>query len=99
MQVLFRKEAQAEFEEAQSYYEQKEAGLGEDFAESVRHVLRRVLTQPESGRVEFRDVRRVILKRFHYKLLYTVETDHILVLAVAHQRRQPQYWLSRITKR
>lgn len=98
MQVLFKREAQSEFEEAKSYYEQKEAGLGDDFAESVRHALRLVLTQPKCGRVEFRDVRRVILKRFHYKLLYTVETDHVLVLAVAHQRRQPQYWLSRIKR-
>jgi|ERR1035437_3309309 plasmid stabilization system protein ParE len=99
MQARFAREAQAEFEEVQRYYEQEEAGLGEAFAESVRQGLRFVLAQPASGRIEFEDVRRVILKRFPYKLLYTVEPDHRLVVAVAHQRRQPQYWLSRVTKK
>jgi toxin ParE1/3/4 len=99
MKALFAKEAQTEFEEAQCYYEDKEAELGEAFAESVRQGLRLVLAQPKSGRTEFEDVRRVILKRFPYKLLYTVESDHLMVVAVAHQRRQPHYWLSRFVKK
>jgi plasmid stabilization system protein ParE len=99
MKVLFAKEAQSEFEEARCDYEDKEVGLGEALAESVRQGLRLVLAQPKSGRIEFEDVRRVILRRFPYKLLYTIESDHLMVVAVAHQRRQPHYWLSRITKK
>ncbi len=99
MKALFAKEAQAELEEGQHYYEHKEAGLGEEFTESVRQGLRLVLAQPEAGRIEFEDVRRVILKRFPYKLLYIVESDHLMVVAVAHQRRQPHYWLSRVAKK
>lgn len=99
MKALFAKEARSEFEEAQCYYEDKETGLGEAFSESVRQGLRLVLAQPKSGRIEFEDVRRVILKRFPYKLLYIVESDHLMVVAVAHQRRESQYWLSRIAKK
>jgi plasmid stabilization system protein ParE len=99
MKALFAREAQTEFEEAQCYYENKEAGLGEAFAESVRQGLRIVLSRPAAGRIEFEDVRRVILKRFPYKLLYIVESDHLMVVAVAHQSRQSQYWLSRIAKK
>ena len=99
MKALFAREAQTEFEEAQCHYENKEAGLGEAFAESVRQGLRIVLSRPAAGRVEFEDVRRVILKRFPYKLLYIVESDHLMVVAVAHQSRQSQYWLNRIAKK
>ena len=58
--------------------------------------LRRVLAQPESCPVEFEDIRRAALKRFPYKLLYSVETDHLYVIAVAHQHRKPGYWHDRI---
>ena len=70
--------------------------LGDDFTEMVRQGLRRVLAQPESCTVEFDDVRRRVLKRFPYKLLYSVETDHLYVIAVAHQHRKPGYWHDRI---
>lgn len=40
-------------------------------------------------------IRRLILSRFPYKLLYSVEADHIYVIAVAHQHREPNYWTDR----
>ncbi|MGB4116907.1 MAG: type II toxin-antitoxin system RelE/ParE family toxin [Polaromonas sp.] len=99
MKAVFNKEAQSEFNEAQAYYALIDAELKEAFAESVRQGLRLVLAQPASGRIEFEDVRRVVLKRFPYKLLYIIEADHLLVVAVAHQRRQPEYWFNRIANK
>lgn len=99
MKAVFSKEALAEFNGAKAYYALKSAELEEAFADSVRQGLRLVLAQPASGRIEFEDVRRVILKRFPYKLLYIIEVDHLLVVAVAHQRRQPEYWLNRVTNK
>lgn len=99
MNAVFAEEALAEFNEAKAYYALKDAELEEAFADSVRQGLRLVCAQPESGRIEFEDVRRVILKRFPYKLLYIVEADRLLVVAVAHQRRQPEYWFNRVTSK
>lgn len=99
MWASFSRQAQAEFDEVLRYYEHEKNGLGEAFAESVRQGLRRVLAQPASCPIEFEDVRRVVLKRFPYKLLYTIEIDHLHVVAVAHQHRQPEYWHSRIVKK
>ena len=96
MQAIFDPQAQAEFDDVYLYYNQQKTGLGEDFAESVRLGLRRILVQPESCAIEFGDVRRVVLRRFPYKLLYSVETDHRYVIAVAHQHRKPGYWRDRI---
>jgi len=31
--------------------------------------------------------------KFPYKLLYSVEKDHVLVIAIAHQHRKPDYWI------
>ena len=96
MRVIFDPQAQAEFDDVCRYYNPQKTGLGDDFTEMVRQGLRRVLTQPESCTVEFDDVRRRVLKRFPYKLLYSVETAHLYVIAVAHQHRKPSYWHDRI---
>lgn len=97
MRALFDPQAQTEFNEARQQYELKNAGLGEEFAESVRQGLRRVLAQPLSCPIEVSVFRRLVLKRFPYKLMYSVEADYVYVLAVAHQRQQQNYWYSRIS--
>ena len=96
MRVVFDPQAQAEFDDVRRYYNRQKTGLGDDFTEMVRQSLRRVLAQPESCPVEFEDIRRAALKRFPYKLLYSIETDHLYVIAVAHQHRKPGYWQDRI---
>ena len=64
MQAIFDPQAQAEFDDVYLYYNQQKTGLGEDFAESVRLGLRRILVQPESCAIEFGDVRRVSAETF-----------------------------------
>jgi len=41
------------------------------------------------------EVRRALVRRFPYGVFYVVEGQALLVLAVAHVRRQPAYWLAR----
>jgi hypothetical protein len=45
--------------------------------------------------VERGEIRKCLLHKFPYKLLYSIEADHILILAVAHQHREPEYWTDR----
>ena len=98
MRVLFSPEARLEFEEAERYYDRQLAGLGAGFREEVRDALRRVRRWPLASPVERGGIRRTLLGRFPYKLLYAIETDHIYILAVAHQHRKPDYWVSRMVK-
>jgi len=95
MRVVFDPLAKQELEEARDHYNQQQPGLGAEFQEAVKDSLRRLREWPESGAVEVQNIRRAVLRRFPYKLLYAVGTDHLIVLAVAHQYRQPGYWLSR----
>ncbi len=95
MKLIFSPEARLEFEEAERYYERQTPGLGAAFRVAVKEALSRLRTWPFSCPVERGDIRRLMLSRFPYKLLYSVETDHLYVLAVAHQHREPGYWAER----
>lgn len=98
MRVVFSPEARQEFEEAECYYSQQVPGLGERFRAEVRSALTRIRTWPLSCPAESGDIRRLILPRFPYKLLYSVEADHIYVIAVAHQHREPHNWTPRLDR-
>jgi plasmid stabilization system protein ParE len=95
MRVVFAPEARDEFVDAERYYEEQLPGLGARFRGEVRVALRRARAWPLSCPIERGDIRRLILTRFPYKLLYSIESEHLYVLAVAHQHRQPNYWVGR----
>ena len=92
MRVAFSPEARQEFEEAERYYNQ----LGSQFREEVRAALPRLRIWLLSCPIERGEIRRLTLSRFPYKLLYSVESDHVYVISVAHQHREPNYWIERI---
>lgn len=95
MRVVFAQEAQLEFEEAKRYYRLQLPSLEHQLREEIRSALRRLRTWPLAFPVERGDIRRVLLRRFPYKLLYSIETDHLYIIAGAHQHRKPNYWFGR----
>lgn len=96
MHIIFSPEARFEFEEAERYYNRLAAYLGKEFRSEVRSALPRLQRWPLSFAMESDEIRRLLLSRFPYKLLYSIESDHIYVIAVAHQHREPNYWVDRI---
>lgn len=70
--------------------------LGDRFAAEVRSAIRRVVETPERWRVLEEDVRRCLVRVFPYSVLYTIEADFILIVAVMHGKRQPGYWRYRL---
>lgn len=99
MRLIFSREARLEFEEAERYYRRELPGLEQQLREEVRSALRRLCSWPMAFPVEQGDIRRVLFRRFPYKLLYSLETDHIYIIAVAHQHRRPNYWIGRTETR
>lgn len=95
MRLVFSPEAQLEFEEAEQYYRLQFPGLDHHLREEIRSALRRLRSWPLAFPVEQGDIHRVLLRRFPYKLLYSIEADHLYVIAVAHQHRKPNYWFGR----
>ena len=95
MRVIFSKYAKQELEDAIHYYELEYSGLGKRFKEEVRRATLRIAEYPEAWSVERGEVRKCLLHKFPYKLLYSIEEYLIFVIAVAHQHRKPDYWVAR----
>ena len=93
MKILFSKFAKNELDDAVSFYETELAGLGLRFKEEIRSSISRIKEHPEAWSIEKGDVRKALLHRFPYKILYSLEKDHIVILAIAHQHRKPNYWV------
>jgi plasmid stabilization system protein ParE len=92
----FHPEAEAELLAAARFYEGKSKGLGLDFLAEVRQAARGIAARPNSGRKFSRRLRRILVPRFPYGLLYRVEPALVFIVAVAHLHRRPGYWLRRL---
>ena len=99
MRHEFHPEAALEFEEAVRFYKERGRNLGKRFAREVKTTIRKIVATPERWRVLEEDVRRCLVHVFPYSVLYTIEADYILVIAVAHAKRQPGYWRHRLEDR
>lgn len=95
MRVEFHPEALAEFRAAAEYYATRQTGLGDRFVNAVEAAVAHVVAAPESWRIIEDNIRRCLTKVFPYAVLYSIEPDHILIVAVMHCSREPGYWHSR----
>lgn len=99
--VRVEPEARTEIEDAATWYESCRPGLADDFSTAVEEILAKVAerpaafpplldTDPEMG------LRRALLQRFPYSIVFLETAEEIRVVAVAHMKRRPGYWLSRV---
>lgn len=91
----FHRLAEYELNEAAQYYDLKEPGLGAAFLEEIDRCLQSVQAAPEAGVILGGTVRRRLLRRFPYALLYKIKPSGIRVLAVMNLKRRPTYWVGR----
>lgn len=96
MNYRFHPEALGEFQAASIYYGEQQRGLGERYISAVQAAIGRIIDSPLLGRILEEEVRRYLTKVFPYAVLYTVEDDYILIVAVMHCHREPGYWLHRV---
>lgn len=91
MKYRFHPEALREFQAAATYYEKHQLGLGRRFTSAVQVAIDHIVASPQSWRILEEDVRRYLTKVFPYAVLYTVEHDYVLIVAVMHCHREPGY--------
>jgi toxin ParE1/3/4 len=96
MRVDFHPEALEELQAAAHFYESRRPRLGLRFIESVEEAAARIAASPNTWRQINEDVRRCLTRVFPYGVLYTLESDSILIVAVAHLAREPGYWKARL---
>ncbi|MEM7621471.1 MAG: type II toxin-antitoxin system RelE/ParE family toxin [Pseudomonadota bacterium] len=90
--------AELELDEARDYYNTLSPNLGDAFILEVVSALERIEHYPNAWQELTSEIRRYRLPRFPYGIIYAHEDGDILVLAVAHLHRQPEYWMDRIKK-
>jgi plasmid stabilization system protein ParE len=95
MNVIFAKPAKLELDDAVAYYELEHSGLGIKFKEEVQKNIERIKKFPQAASIERGEIRKSLLHKFPYKILYSIESDHIFIIALAHQHRKPDYWVDR----
>ena len=98
MKLEFHPEAEMEFIEAAVYYELQVLDLGVRFGAEVRRAADLLMEHPEIGARIDPELRQLIVGRFPFTLIYSVQPDVLQIVAVAHQRRQPGYWRSRVNR-
>lgn len=93
--LTLRPEARAEIEEAYGWYQARRLGLGDEFLAAVRKALASVEEAPHRYPMIREDVRRALVQRFPYSILYVAEPDATVVLACFQGRRDPRRWHDR----
>lgn len=88
--IRFTQDASIELEAGVRWYEEQRRGLGSDFMLSVEASLGAIQRTPLMFPVIHRDVRRAMVKRFPYGLLFRVQTDSIDIISVFHFKRSPR---------
>jgi toxin ParE1/3/4 len=96
MRIIYHPEAEAELIEAAQFYNRRVPGLGADFLDTVDGAVSLILEAPKRWRIVERDVRRYLLPRFPFALIYRVCPGHLRILAVKHHSRRPDYWMKRL---
>ena len=94
-------EALHELSAAAAWYESKREGLGTELLDEVEEVLPRIAAMPESfprllDVPDDLEIRRALLPRFPYALVFLRVLGGAQVIAVAHTKRRPGYWLNRV---
>lgn len=95
MNVSFHPEAEEEFEAAIEYYENKEVGLGYDFAIEIYEAIKRCVAFPKAWPAIDAGIRRSLARRFPFGVLYSEGHQEIYIVAVMNLHRHPEYWKHR----
>jgi len=94
--IEFEPAARAELLLAQDFYSAISPALGQRFAQVLAHAVDAIAQSPTTWPQVSHQLRRYVVKRFPYVVLYRAEGDVVLIVAVAHQSRRPGYWLKRV---
>jgi toxin ParE1/3/4 len=89
--------AAEEFTEAVRWYEARRPHLGAELYDAVNATIEGIERQPEIGATAYEGPksRRVSVARFPYHVVYRLEEDAIVILAIAHMKRRPGFWKHR----
>lgn len=97
MALQFLDLAEVELAEAIEDYNIQEKNLGNKFFEEIQEALARIVQFPQAWSKIGQNTHRYLLRKFPYSLLYVIDDEIILSVAIAHRHREPSYYSDRVT--
>ena len=95
MNVSFNPLAEQELNDAARYYELESPRLGAAFLTEVPRCCDGIVEYPEAGHIVHGSIRRRLVRRFPYAILYSTRPGVVRVLAIMNLKRRPAYWVGR----
>ncbi|HBJ74361.1 MAG: type II toxin-antitoxin system RelE/ParE family toxin [Smithellaceae bacterium] len=96
--VIFLPQAEQEMNEAAIFYDKHRQGLGREFLSMIKKGTDAISINPMSYPIQRNGIRRILIGRFPYGILYCDEKEQIVVIAVMHLHRAPEYWIHRVSE-
>lgn len=93
--LVFRPQALEEIEAAAGWYEDRGTGLGAEFLRALDATVALILRNPLQFAAAHKQMRRALLRRFPYTLIFSASSEEVVVLACAHSRQNPRRWRNR----
>ncbi len=97
MRVRLLTPVRLELKTAIEYYESEQSGLGKRLWNEIDQHLGWIQRNSEIPRLRSGTYRRVNLRIFPYYIIYFIRAEEIIIAAIAHVHREPEYWIERIT--
>ncbi|HYE29800.1 MAG TPA: type II toxin-antitoxin system RelE/ParE family toxin [Methylomirabilota bacterium] len=92
----FHWRAARDVEEASAFYEARDTEVAARFLQELNAVIERARLRPLLFRVVRANVRRALLRRFPYALLFVLKDELVVIIGVAHLSRMPTFWVNRL---
>ncbi|MBL7129528.1 MAG: type II toxin-antitoxin system RelE/ParE family toxin [Ignavibacteria bacterium] len=93
--LLIRSCAEQDITEAVLWYEKRLKGLGARFLFSVDATIQSIQRNPRAYPKVYKNYRRALLQRFPHGIYYLIKNEVIIVIAVYHEKRNPEDWMKR----
>jgi len=93
--VRFHPDAEIGMIKAAAYYEAQQTGLGRRFLASAQDAINRIILNPSLYTTIEPDIRRCLIKTFPFGVLFREHPDKLVIMAVMHLHREPDYWKNR----
>ena len=97
MKHVFLPGANHDMDQAAGFYDRQKRSLGQAFLEDIQSTLSRIKNHPTAWKPNIASCRVCNAKRFPYQVIYRVASELIVIVAIMHTSRKPEYWSTRLT--
>ena len=97
--VILTPEANSDTQEVFDWYEERQAGLGWEFLESLEEAYQRIATHPSHYPIRFDNFRRILIGRFPFAVYFDHDDSKVIVYYVFHSARDPSRLARRLRRK